>query len=191
MADPVLHVLAGPNGSGKSTLWELLLGPVLHIEFVNADEIATRRWPRSAARHAYDAARLATKRREELLAARRSFATETVFSHESKVQLVRDAGAAGYLVTLHVVVIPVELAVARVANRVENGGHEVPETKVRERYQRLWRHVTDAIGIAEQARAYDNSIAADPFRPIAEFERGACLWSDWPKWAPSELSTRS
>src|SRR4051794_1821444 len=191
MADPVLHLLAGPNGSGKSTLWAYVLAPVLHLEFVNADAIAAQRWPDDAQRHAYEAAELAAARRDQLIAAGTSFATETVFSHGSKVELVRVAVDAGYLVTLRVIAIPEDLAVARVENRVENGGHAVPADKVRARYGRLWTHVAEAIGLAEYARVYDNTTAAAPFRVVAEFERGARLWSEWPSWAPEELSSLS
>lgn len=188
MADPVLHLLAGPNGAGKSTLWRLVLAPVLQLELVNADEIAGQRWPDDPEAHAYEASALAADRRDVLMGARASFATETVFSHESKVELVRTAVDVGYLVTLHVVIVPADTAVDRVDNRVENGGHSVPEIKVRERYARLWVHVARAIRLAEQARAYDNTMAATPFRVIAEFERGAVLWSDWPHWTPDELA---
>ena len=189
MADPVLHLLAGPNGSGKSTLWALVLEPELHLEFVNADAIAEQHWPDDPVSHAYEAAELAATRRQELMAARSSYATETVFSHESKVELVRVAVEAGYLVTLHVVAVPENLAVDRVENRVENGGHAVPENKVRARYGRLWAHVADAIHLAEHSRVYDNTTGAAPFRLVAEFERGALLWSEWPPWLPEELST--
>ena len=187
MGDPVLHLLAGPNGSGKSTLWEVVLEPVLHLEFVNADEIAKVRWPNESEQRAYEAAELAATRRDQLINARASFATETVFSHESKVELVRHAVEAGYLVTLHVVAVPVELAVLRVENRIENGGHVVPEEKVRERYERLWEHVADALALADHGWVYDNTIAREPFRPIAELEQGVLLWSDWPTWTPSAL----
>ena len=191
MADPVLHLLAGPNGSGKSTLWTYVLEPELHLEFVNADLIALERWPRESERHAYEAAEIAASRREELIAERRSFATETVFSHESKVDLVRQAVEAGYLVTLHVLAVPELLAVDRVESRVENGGHAVPEEKIRGRYSRLWAHVREAIALAEHAYVYDNTAAATPFRPVAEFERGSLLWSDWPAWVPDALSSLS
>src|SRR3954471_6027816 len=106
MADPVLHLLAGPNGSGKSTLWTYVLEPELHLEFVNADVIAAERWPDDPASHAYDAADVAQVRRRELITQRCSFATETVFSHESKIELVSGAVAAGYLVTLHILAVP-------------------------------------------------------------------------------------
>jgi predicted ABC-type ATPase len=188
MGDPVLHVLAGPNGSGKSTLWTYVLEPELHLDFVNADLIAEARWPEDAASHAYEAAELAAARREELVAGRHSFATETVFSHESKTELVRAAVDAGYLVTLHVIAVPRDLAVDRVENRVENGGHAVPEEKVRGRYDRLWARVAEAISLAEHVRVYENTSAESPFCVVAEFERGALLWSDWPAWIPEELS---
>jgi len=188
MADPVLHVLGGPNGSGKSTLWKYVLEPELHLEFVNADEIAEEHWPDDPGSHAYEAAEMAAARREELVAARRSFATETVFSHQSKVELVTGAVEAGYLVTLHVIAVPETTAVDRVDNRVENGGHAVPEDKIRGRYGRLWAHIADAIPLVEGCRVYDNTVAATPFRLVGEFERGALLWSDWPIWMPEELS---
>jgi predicted ABC-type ATPase len=189
MADPVAHLLAGPNGSGKSTLWTYILEPELHLEFVNADVIAEERWADDPASHAYDAAEIAAARRQELIAARRSFATETVFSHESKIKLVSAAVEAGYLVTLHILAVPEGLAVGRVENRVENGGHAVPEDKVRGRYRRLWAHVAEAVALAEHSRVYDNTKAAAPFQVVAEFERGALLWSDWPAWMPEELSS--
>jgi predicted ABC-type ATPase len=187
MADPVLHLLVGPNGSGKSTLWTDVLEPELHLEFVNADVIAQGRWPDDPESHAYEAAEMAAERRRALIAARRSFASETVFSHESKLELVRAAVDAGYLVTLHVIAVPEALAVDRVENRVENGGHAVPEDKIRGRYWRLWAHVADAIPLVDRSCVYDNTIAATPFRLIAESERGTMLWSDFPAWMPDEL----
>lgn len=189
MADPVLHLLAGPNGSGKSTLWTYVLEPELHLEFFNADVIAEERWSDDPASHAYEAAEVAAARREDLVAARRSFATETVFSHESKIELVRIAVRAGYLVTLHVIAVPEALAVDRVGNRVENGGHAVPEDKIRGRYGRLWAHVAAAIALTEHTRVYDNTTAVSPFTTVAVFERGVPLWSEWPEWMPQELSS--
>ena len=189
MADPVLHLLAGPNGSGKSTLWTYVLEPELHLEFVNADVIAEERWSDDPASHAYEAAEMAAARREELVAARRSFATETEFSHKSKIELVRTAVEAGHLVALHVIAVPEALAVDRVGNRVENGGHAVPEDKIRGRYGQRWSHVAEAIKLAERSRVYDNTTASVPFRVVAEFERGTVLWSELPTWMPEELSS--
>lgn len=67
----------------------------------------------------------------------KSFIAETVFSHPSKLELVDEARMHEYTVVLHVVMIPEKLAVQRVRYRVRAGGHDVPEDKIRQRYQRL------------------------------------------------------
>ena len=187
MTSPVLHLLAGPNGAGKTTFFERVIAQT-GLEFVNADIMASTIWPGDESRHAYDASALAASRREELLARHASFATETVFSHPSKVELARKAVELGYLLYLHVILIPEELAVSRVSNRVLHGGHSVPESKVRERYRRLWAHIAEAIVIAHDAGVYDNSRAANAFRRVASFRSGAMIGTaDWPSWTPAEL----
>lgn len=188
MADPVLHVLAGPDGAGKTTFAERVLSPVTHLRFINADLIAVDRWPDAVGQHGYAAAKLAAAEREELMGQRVSFMTETVFSHPSKVELLRQAKRAGYRVTLHIVLIPAELAVARMGSRVQHGGHAVPEDKILERYVRLWAHVAEAIEVADNALVYDNSRAASPFRLVATYvdERQAGS-VNWPTWSPAEL----
>ena len=186
--DPVLHVLAGPNGSGKTTLVERVLQPATGLPFVNADVIAKQRWPRAAAEHSYEAAQLAAAERAALIGQGRSFLAETVFSHPSKVELLEVARAADYCITLHVLLIPVELAVARVRDRVAKHGHEVPEDKVRGRYERLWALVAAAIRIADDAIVYDNSAAATPFRPVCSFNHGHPVRpAVWPSWTPEDL----
>jgi predicted ABC-type ATPase len=188
MADPVLHLIAGPNGAGKSTLYDRVIGPVSKLELVSADVITAREWPDAAAAHAYDASGMAAERREELLAARTSFVTETVFSLESKVDLVKAAAETGYLVTLHVVLVPEDLAVARVTNRVENDDHDVPEERVRSRYARLWSLVAEVIALVDEAIVYDNSSASEPFRVVASFNGGVAVSKPaWPRWTPKEL----
>lgn len=186
--DPVLHVIAGPNGAGKSTFYSEVLGPATHLAFVNADLIAAQRWPGAETVHAYQAAALATEERAQRFSQRRSFVTETVFSHESKIELLRDAQHAGFHVTLHVVMIPEQLAVARVADRVANGGHHVPEEKIRERFGRLWGLLRVAIASVGEAHIYDNTIAAAPFRLVASFANGHPMAEPvWPSWTPAEI----
>jgi predicted ABC-type ATPase len=186
--DPVLHVLAGPNGSGKTTLARRVIVPATHLPFINADDIAAHRWPGSELEHAYDASEVAAAERDQRLADRSSFITETVFSHPSKVELVQRAQDAGYLVSLHVVVIPEELSVQRVAQRVRLGGHAVPEAKIRGRYRRLWPLVVQARELADVTYVYDNSSASHPLRLMASYERGTSLGSpSWAAWTPDEL----
>ena len=185
---PVLHLLAGPNGAGKSSYVHDVLGPVTYLPFINADEIAAERWPGAQAEHAYEAARLAEVQRRAKIAEGSSFISETVFSHPSKIQLVADAVDAGYLVHLHVIMVPVELTVRRVLERVRRGGHAVPEQKIRDRYDRLWDHVRQAISIADVAEVFDNSSAGAPFLLCASFEHGQLIGPpSWPRWTPAAL----
>jgi predicted ABC-type ATPase len=186
--DPVLQLIAGPNGSGKTTLARHVIVPATQLPFINADDIAARQWPGAELEHAYDAAEAASAERSRRLQDRSSLITETVFSHPSKVELVRSAQQAGYLVYLHVVVVPEELSVRRVAHRVRLGGHAVPEAKIRERYRRLWPLVVQARDLVDATYVYDNSIAARPFRLMASYEHGRLLGSPaWAAWTPVEL----
>jgi predicted ABC-type ATPase len=185
-----LDLIVGPNGSGKTTFGGQFLAPSLPPSaFVNADEIARVRWPDDPAAHAYEAAQVAQKTRAALIAGGHSFIAETVFSHPSKVQLVRDAKQAGYTVILHVLLVPEELAVLRVAYRVRAGGHDVPEQKIRERYQRLWANVALAAALADRAVFYDNSKHEGP-RIVAELTAGMSTdRAQWPAWTPQPLRT--
>lgn len=191
MSTPVLHLLAGSNGAGKSTLAELVLIPRTHLPFVNADLIAEQLWPGDRveqARRAAEVSKRAAHERERLIAAGASFITETVFSHPSKLDLIRRAQAGGYTVALHVVMVPEGLAVERVSDRVAVGGHTVPEAKVRERFRRLWQLVAQARTMADRADFYDNSRLDRPFRRVAVYEYGQPVGQpSWPAWTPRSL----
>ena len=127
---------------------------------------------------------------EQVLADRRSFITESVFSHPSKVDLVTRAVEAGYRVHLRVLIVPADLSVARVAQRVLEGGHDVPEAKIRQRYERLWTHVVHAMVMAYEARVYDSSgQSGQDFVEVARYQYGAVLGDTrWPKWSPLVLT---
>lgn len=188
MPTPVLYLVVGPNGAGKTTYYEEILRPATRLPFINADLIAQERWPNDTSAHAYEAAAHAAKLRRSAIADRRSFITETVFSHPSKLDLLSTAGAAGYRRYLHVILIPEELAVRRVSVRVETGGHDVPEEKIRSRFRRLWHIVRQAIALADETEVRDNSRAETPFRLVARFHSGRLVGlADWPPWTPPEL----
>lgn len=186
-----LDLVVGSNGAGKSTFVELTLAPLLPgSAFVNADEIAKQRWPDEPASHAYEAAAVAADTRARLIELGRSFIAETVFSHPSKLELIDTAHAAGYTVVAHVLLIPEELAVQRVSHRVSSGGHDVPEQKIRERYQRLWALVAAAITRSDSATVYDNSTLKGP-RIVAQMSSGLIVGSpSWPAWGPEPLVSR-
>jgi predicted ABC-type ATPase len=184
-------LVVGPNGAGKSTFVALTLAALLpRSVFVNADEIAKQRWPDDPVSHAYDAARAAAETRSRLIELGRSFIAETVFSHPSKLDLIRTAQAADYVVVLHVIMIPEELAVERVKRRVLAGGHHVPEDKIRERHRRLWPLVGTAAARAETATFYDNSRRDGP-RIVAQLSGGIAIGApSWPGWTAEPLLSR-
>jgi predicted ABC-type ATPase len=183
--DPFLWVLAGPNGAGKTTYYERKILPVLKAEFVNADILARQRWPAAAERHTAEAAKLADERRLELTAARRSFVAETVFSHPSKLDLLKRAKDQGYVVWLTFIYLEsAELAIARVRERVERGGHDVPADRIRGRYARLPEMVRAAVHLVDRAFLVDNSYLDRALRDVVVFERGHVTYAveDLPKW---------
>jgi predicted ABC-type ATPase len=186
-----LDLVVGPNGAGKSTFVAVTLAPLLPGSvFVNADEIAKARCPDDMPAHAYDAAGIAAETRGVLIAEGRSFIAETVFSHPSKLELIDAAHEAGYIVALHVLLIPENLAVQRVAYRVYAGGHDVPTDKIRDRYQRLWHLVAEAMCRCALTTAYDNAHRSGP-RIVARLDNGFAVGeSTWPKHTPEILTAR-
>jgi predicted ABC-type ATPase len=183
-----LDLVVGPNGAGKSSFVAITLQPRLPGSvFVNADEIAKHRWPDESEARSYDAARVAAETRTRLIATGKPFIAETVFSHPSKLALIREAHAAGFTVHLHVLLIPEELAVLRVQERVRAGGHSVPEHKVRERYGRLWELVAHGVTLAETSLIYDNSRDQGP-QIVARMSAGMVVGAtNWPAWTADPL----
>ncbi len=181
---PVAWLIVGINGAGKTTFYERFLRPKLAAEFVNADEIARERFAEKAAAHAYEAGRIAARRREELRHARVSFVTETVFSHPSKLELIRELKASGYRVMLIYVHVPLPLAAKRVGTRVALGGHDVPAETIRKRYTRVIANLLAAIPIVDRAYLYDNARADRLHRHVMTFADGRLtrIAEDRPRW---------
>ncbi|MDM0057604.1 zeta toxin family protein [Variovorax fucosicus] len=151
-------LLAGPNGAGKSTLYEIVIAPRIKAPFINADLIQREELRDPSMAAAYKAAGIAENRRQQALRQRIGFVSESTFSHPSKLELVAEARRAGFRVVLyHVNVRRPELSVARVAQRVGEGGHDVPEDKIRERYERNQPLIRAAALQADYAFVYDNS----------------------------------
>jgi predicted ABC-type ATPase len=183
---PVLAVLAGPNGAGKSTLYATRIAPSLSAPFINADDIQRDELGDRSMDAAYAAARQAAERRRAHLDAGESFATETVFSHPSKLDLIRQARERGYRVMLfHIGVEGADLSVARVAERIREGGHPVPEEKIRSRYARNGPLIRQAVLLSDAAHVYDNSAPNQPPERILTFRSGALSFAAprLPRWA--------
>jgi predicted ABC-type ATPase len=168
---PLFHLLAGPNGAGKSTLYRALVangGISSTLEFVNADlyEQIHLQHITDAQKRSEAARDWADGRRDMLLNAKVSFVSETVFSHESKLALITQAQAMGFDVVLYIVSLddPQRL-LARVNQRVREGGHNVPAQRILDRYPRTMANLKKAVRLADLAFVYES----------AEVERGAHL----------------
>ena len=135
---PDLYIISGCNGSGKTTASYTILPEILNcMEFVNADNIAYGLSPFNPESAALESGRIMLKRIRELMVARVDFAFETTLSTRSYVSLVKQAQQAGYRVSLlYFWLGSPELAIARVAKRVSNGGHHIPADVIRRRYYR-------------------------------------------------------
>lgn len=139
MADsaPNVVILAGPNGAGKSTSAPSILRNALGVdEFVNADVIAKGLSGFEPERAGLAAGRIMLARLRELARQRSSFAFETTLASRSFAPWLADLLRTGYQFHLVFLWLPhPDIAVARVAARVREGGHDVPEDTIRRRYE--------------------------------------------------------
>lgn len=117
--------------------------------------------------------------RRKLLSDRKKFSFETVFSHPSKIDIMKEAKAAGYKVYLYFVSTESpEINKYRVKVRTQKGGHNVPEDKIERRYYRSLDLMFDAAQIAYQAYFFDNSKDGEDFKLFAHFKnpKGEKIW---------------
>jgi len=184
-----LWILAGGNGAGKSTFYRTQLAP-LGLPFVNADILAKEVYPQSPEEHSYDAAKLATEIRFQLLHEGRSFCFETVFSHPSKIDFVAQAKALGYeIILVFIHLDSVSLNQARVAQRLSEGGHNVPDEKVASRIPRVLQNIKKTLPLCDQVRILNNSRIDSPFEQVAVIRNGKKLQQEiaLPDWAKELL----
>jgi predicted ABC-type ATPase len=133
---PTVYVIAGPNGAGKTTFAAQFLPDFVDCrQFVNADLIAAGLSPFAPETQNVRAGRLLLERIEELSNVREDFGFETTLSGRGHARLLTEMRDGGYRVLTFFLWLPnADLAVERVANRVQQGGHTVPEDVVRRRY---------------------------------------------------------
>jgi predicted ABC-type ATPase len=117
-----------------------------------------RVFSRRTLKTSYNAALVASFIRTRLIQKRASFSFESVFSHSSKLNELRDAQARGYNVYLYYVAMDApDLCIGRVKERVDSGGHAVPEEKIRKRYAASLENLLPALKLAYRAYIFDNS----------------------------------
>jgi predicted ABC-type ATPase len=153
-------MIGGPNGAGKTTAATDLLPKRLRIdEFVNADEIAERISPGNPEVAAIAAGRATIVRVRKSIQAGRDFAFETTCAGRWQMSVLNECAAAGYRLTLVFLWLPSpDDALARVARRVAQGGHNIPREVVIRRYAAGLRNMRRLfLARVDQAIIYDNS----------------------------------
>lgn len=153
-------IIAGPNGAGKTTFAkEYLPNEAGCPDFINADLIAAGLSPFRPEAAAVHAGRLMLQEIKSRVKQRKSFAFETTLSGRSYAQKIPQWQALGYHVKLIFLNLPsADMAVSRVAARVAQGGHNVPEAVIRRRFSSGLRNFDKIyMKIVDAWILYDNS----------------------------------
>lgn len=153
-------MIAGPNGAGKTTFARSFLPAEAHLpRFINADLIAAGLAPFAPETAAIKAGRLMLEEIEHCARRGDSFAFETTLSGLGYLRHIGRWRARGYRVSLFFLRLPaVEIAIARVATRVRQGGHDVAEPVIRRRFAAGWRNFQRAYRQAvDDWTVYDNA----------------------------------
>jgi predicted ABC-type ATPase len=129
-------IVAGPNGAGKTTFARQFLPHEASCpHFVNADLIAAGLAPFAAESAAIRAGRVMLAEIRGHVARGENFAFETTLAGRRYARLIPEWQRRGYSVHIDFLALPdADLAVARVAVRVRQGGHDVPEAAIRRRF---------------------------------------------------------
>jgi predicted ABC-type ATPase len=159
-----VFVFAGPNGSGKSSIVNVYMNNGICPEpYICPDNIVRVMKEESNDADEYDlymaAMRRADKTRKEYVLSGKSFTFETVFSNMEKLKFLRFAKAYGFhTVVTYVTTSDPSINIRRVRRRVSEGGHDVPENKIRSRYERSMSLMAEVVAFADEAEVYDNSV---------------------------------
>ena len=151
-APPRALIIAGPNGAGKTTFARAFLPAEAGLlRFINADLIAAGLAPFAPETAAIRAGRLMLQEAAHSVQRGESFAIETTLSGLGYLRHIADWRARGYCVTLYFLTLPdAQTAIRRVAERVRQGGHDIPEPVIRRRFaaglhnfEHHYRHAVD------------------------------------------------
>ncbi|MBR3406665.1 MAG: zeta toxin family protein [Bacteroidales bacterium] len=180
---PRLYIISGPNGSGKTTASYSVLPELLDCsEFVNSDEFAKHLSPFAPESAYITASRLMLRKVNYLFDRREDFCIETTLATRALLKMTRNAQEKGYYVTvLYFWLSQPEIAIERVAKRVQAGGHDIPEETIRRRYYMGLNYL-----FHQYMQTCDKWILADnsnpPFEVIAEGSKKGLVIRDMAKY---------
>lgn len=169
---PAVYVIAGPNGAGKTTFASDFLPDFVECrEFLNADLIAAGLSPFAPEKQSVQAGKLLLKRIRQLAEAGESFSFETTLAGKGHARLLKDLKNRGYTLHLFFLWLPsADMAVQRVANRVSQQGHDIPEPVIRRRYRSGLRNLVELYRpLVDIFWAYEGSILPPQNQTAGEF----------------------
>jgi len=180
---PILTVIAGPNGVGKSTLTASLT-VAQGTPILDPDAIARSLNPQAPETAATGAGRVVLTRQNAYIRSRTSFILETTLAGSAVLRLMDEARRRGFRIHLiYIGVDDVHLLLDRIAGRVLDGGHAVPEHDVRRRYIRSMRRLKEAIARADAVTLLDNVRDQEPRLVMTiDHGRGTLHGEDVPAW---------
>ena len=157
-------IIAGPNGAGKTTFARAFLPQEAQCpRFINADLIAAGLSPFAPEQAAIKAGRLMLQEMEECARKSESFAFETTLAGLAYLRHIAHWQLLRYHISLFFLRIPdVETAIARVAERVRQGGHHIPEAVIRRRFAAGLQHLEQHYKGAVDAWAIYDSVGDIP-----------------------------
>ena len=191
-AEPVLYVLAGVNGAGKSSIGESEFrsqgSPVFNPDTI-AQQIRLLHPDISLTLANAHAWQIGKSLLEQAIAGGRDYRFETTLGGRTIAQLLEKAARSGHRLRIWFCgLASPELHLRRVQSRVALGGHDIPEDKIRERWNRSRENLVRLLPLIDHLRIYDNSADADPaegLKPepvlLLEMKRGTIT-------APADLS---
>ena len=156
---PRCLIIAGPNGAGKTTFARRFLPKLGVLNFVNVDLLAAGLSPLKPSAAQVAAGKLFLRELDRLAQARADFCFESTLSGLTYLTRLRAWRDQGYEIGIIYLRLPdVRISLQRVAARVKNGGHDVPEADVRRRFPRSWQNFLSVYRpVAHETWTYDVS----------------------------------
>lgn len=181
-----LYVFAGPNGSGKSTVIKdyIAFYGLDDVEYICPDIYAATLFGaiQDIIERYKKAMDFAAYKRERLLKEQKSMIVETVLSRSDKLDFVQAAKQAGYrVISVFVGTSSPAINIARVQKRVSEGGHDVPEEKIRSRYVRSMENLPLLEECSDELYVYDNS-GARPVLALSVIDGEMFMTTNMPDW---------
>jgi len=163
-----LYIIAGANGSGKTT-FALSFSEFNHLAFINADEIAKELNPQHIEKEKIKAGRMFLAQIDELIEAGENLVLETTMSGKYLIRIIDKAKAKNYKIAIFYLYLDKVIDnIARVENRVRNGGHNIPKDDIIRRYSRSRKLFWDTYKqSADEWFIFFNS--DDEFEEVANF----------------------